>query len=58
VISCPLWPSIGQNLPERQREHFSFDGISTVFLNLPYFRRGMEGCVSRRYSMLTHHSVK
>ena len=42
-------------MPERQREQFSFDGVSTVFLNRPYFRRGMKGCVPRRYSMLTHY---
>ena len=43
VMSLPLWPWIGQNLPERQREQFSRGGISTTFRRRPYFLLGMTG---------------
>jgi len=28
---------LGRNLPKRQRESFSFDGITTAFFDLPNF---------------------
>lgn len=43
VTSLPACPSIGQNLPERQREQFSRGGISTTFRRRPYFLLGMDG---------------
>lgn len=43
VTSLPACPSIGQNLPERQREQFSRGGISTTFRRRPYFLLGMAG---------------
>ena len=39
-------------MPERHLEHFSLDGVSTVFRKRPYLRRGMNGCDTRRYSMI------
>ena len=43
VTSLPLWPWIGQNFPERQREQFSRGGISTAFRRRPYFLLGTAG---------------
>jgi len=49
---------MGQYLPERHREQFPFDGLSTVLRKRPYFRRGMEYCKPRRFSMVADNRGK